>query len=62
MYTHPRTPHTHPKHKTPKHTPKPRHKTHNSAALADGPGKYPELVQLRQDVVDFAKAFPTVGF
>lgn len=36
--------------------------TTHSAALADGPGKYPELVKLRQDVINFAKTFPTVGF
>lgn len=32
------------------------------AALADGPGKYDDLVKLRADVVAFAKQFPTVGF
>lgn len=28
----------------------------------DGPGKYPDLVKLREDVINFAKTFPTVGF
>jgi glycine hydroxymethyltransferase len=32
------------------------------AALKDGPGKYTDLVQLKADVVEFAKKFPTVGF
>jgi len=32
------------------------------AALADGPGAYPDLVQLADEVADFSCDFPTVGF
>ena len=32
------------------------------AALADGPAKYPELVELAADVKKFANGFPTVGY
>ncbi len=31
-------------------------------ALQDGPEKFPKLVQLRKDVIDFARKFPTIGF
>lgn len=31
-------------------------------ALKDGPGKYGEVTKLKEDVVAFAKKFPTVGF
>lgn len=32
------------------------------ASVADGPGAYPDLVQLRDDVTAFANRFPTIGF
>jgi len=31
-------------------------------ALKSGPGKYGEITKLKEDVVAFAKKFPTVGF
>ena len=32
------------------------------AALANGPAAYPELVKLRDDVTQFSRKFPTIGF
>ena len=32
------------------------------AALEAGPDNYPDLVKLRDDVTEFARAFPTIGF
>jgi glycine hydroxymethyltransferase len=32
------------------------------AALASGPEGYPELVQLKKDVTEFSRKFPTIGF
>jgi glycine hydroxymethyltransferase len=32
------------------------------AALANGPSNYPELVQLKDEVTQFSRKFPTVGF
>lgn len=32
------------------------------AALANGPDDFPELVQLRADVTEFARQFPTIGY
>jgi len=32
------------------------------AALADGPGKYTEIDDLKEEVTEFARKFPTVGF
>lgn len=32
------------------------------AALANGPANYPELVQLKEEVTQFSRKFPTVGF
>lgn len=32
------------------------------AALASGPDDFPELVQLRADVTEFARQFPTIGY
>lgn len=31
-------------------------------ALENGPNNYPELVQLKNDVIKFASKFPTIGF
>lgn len=31
-------------------------------ALADGGTKYPEIAQLKTDVVEFSRAFPAIGF
>jgi glycine hydroxymethyltransferase len=32
------------------------------SALENGPDAFPELVKLRNDVTEFARKFPTVGF
>jgi glycine hydroxymethyltransferase len=32
------------------------------AALENGPDDFPALVQLKNEVIDFARKFPTVGF
>lgn len=32
------------------------------AALASGPDAFPELVKLRDEVTQFSRKFPTVGF
>lgn len=31
-------------------------------ALADGGSKYPEIAQLKEDVVAFCRKFPVIGF
>eukprot|EP00640_Fibrocapsa_japonica_P001868 CAMPEP_0113943008 /NCGR_PEP_ID=MMETSP1339-20121228/15930_1 /TAXON_ID=94617 /ORGANISM="Fibrocapsa japonica" /LENGTH=452 /DNA_ID=CAMNT_0000947733 /DNA_START=219 /DNA_END=1577 /DNA_ORIENTATION=- /assembly_acc=CAM_ASM_000762 len=31
-------------------------------ALADGPGDFAEIVELRNDVINFARGFPSIGF